>query len=93
MPDKPSKLFDRPLRNMSGNTTDERVTQAIQLVKEQPDLWAKFTEHEKKNEGYADIGEELAKLLSREMKAMTWEFVDLSFEMRNEVWRQAGFAY
>jgi hypothetical protein len=93
MPDKPSKIFDRPLRNMSGNTTDERVLEAIQLVKAHPDLWAKFTEHEKKDEGYNDISEELAKLIMQGMKATVMDYVDLSFEIRKEVRRQAGLPY
>jgi hypothetical protein len=93
MPDIPSKIFDRPLRNMSGNTTDERVLQAIQLVKARSDLWAKFTEHEKKDEGYSDISEELAKLIMQGMNATVMDYVDLSFEIRKEVRRQAGLTY
>jgi pyruvoyl-dependent arginine decarboxylase (PvlArgDC) len=89
MPDIPSKIFDRPLRNMSGNTTDERVLQAIQLVKARSDLWAKFTEHEKMDEGFGDIAGELAKLLAREMNATTMDCIDLFFEIRKEVRRKA----
>ncbi len=93
MPDKPSKIFDRPLRNMSGNTTDERVLEAIRLAKSRPDLWAKFTDHEKKDEGFGDIAEELAKLLAQEMNATTMDCIDLFFEIRKQVRRQAGLPY
>ncbi len=91
----PSKIFDRPLRNLSGNNSDERSMQAIQLVKEKrPDLWAKFTEHEKNEEGYTDIGTEINWLFKQYMGVSSvLEQIDLSFEVRKQVRREAGLPY
>ena len=94
MPDKPSKIFDRPLRNMSGNTTDERALQAINLVKtKRPDLWARFIEHEEKDESYRDIAEDIDALIRAEMNATVLDCVDRSFEIRKQVRREAGLTY
>ena len=90
-----SKVFDRPLSNLTGRMSDERALEAIRLVKEKrPDLWERFTKHEKCDEGYADIGAELDALLMKEMGASSMlECLDLTFEIRKEVRRQAKLPY
>ena len=94
-PPLPSKVFDRLLRNFSGNNSDEKAMQAIQLVKEKrPDLWQRFTEHEKKDEGYKDISPELDQLFRTHMGAANlFELMDFSFEVRKQVRREAGLPY
>ena len=94
MPNKTSKIFDRPLRNMSGNTTDEKALLAISLVKsKRPDLWERLTAYEKKNEVYGDNADELQQLLSKEMNATIMDCVDLGFEIRKQVRCEAGLPH
>ena len=90
-----SKTFDRPLRNFSGRMSDEGALEAISLVKEKrPDSWERFTQHEKRAEGYADIGAELDALLMKEMGASSiLACVELKIEIRKEVRRQAKLPY
>ena len=94
-PPLPSKAFDRPLRNFSGNNSDDKTMQAIQLVKEKrPDLWQRFTEHEMKDEGYTDICAELDQLFRKYLGAANlFELMDFSFEVRKQVRREAGLPY
>jgi hypothetical protein len=55
MPDKPNKIFDRPLRNLSENATDERVLEAIKLAKTRLNLWACSAEHESGKKGIVNL--------------------------------------
>ena len=68
---------------------------AIQVVRElRPDLWTMFTEHEKNDEGYGDISEELDQLFREHLGVTTiLEEVDLAFEVRKQVRREAGLWY
>jgi len=53
-----------------------------------------FTEHEKNDEGYGDISEELDQLFREHLGVTTiLEEVDLAFEVRKQVRREAGLWY
>ena len=44
---------------------DAEVSAAVALIKaERPDLWRRWVDHEKLDEGYADIGDEILRLLT-----------------------------
>ena len=44
---------------------DAEVSEAVDLIKsKRPDLWARWVEHEKRDEGYSDIGDDILRLLT-----------------------------
>ena len=72
--------------------SEGEVQTAVELIKsERPDLWARFTEHEKNDEGFTDIGQDLRSLLTK--LALTSTISDMTALLRRiriEVRRQTG---
>ena len=95
MADTPSKIFDRPLSNLSGKNTDERTLKAIELVKStRPDLWDRFLKFEQEGDNLDYVAGQLHVLLTKAMKVTnTLELIDLRMEIRKQVRREAGLEY
>ena len=72
--------------------SEEEVQTAVELIKnERPELWARFTEHEKNDEGYRDIAEDLLSLLSKLTFVQTLaDKAMLLSRIRKEVRRQSN---
>ena len=72
--------------------SEEEVQTAVELIKnERPDLWARFTEHEKNDETYKDIAADLRSLLSKLSFVQTLtDMTELLFRIRKQVRLQSG---
>jgi len=70
----------------------EEVSAAIKAIKEKrPDLWNKWTEHERRNEGFEDIGSDITMLLRGLINAQELHHVTLLTRLiRKQVRREAG---
>ncbi len=70
----------------------EQIDSAVQLIKgERPDLWARFREHELKDEGFTDIVQELITLLNQlRLTNALPEMTDLLRQVRATVRRELG---
>ena len=71
---------------------DGEVQRAVGLIKkERPDLWERFVEHERRDEGYEDIATDLRNLLRQHYSPInSVDLLQLAFQVRREARRESG---
>jgi len=61
------------------------------IKKERPDLWERFVEHERRDEGYRDIAQELRAILHKNFEELlSADCSQLLFQIRTVARRESG---